>query len=305
MIRFKKLNQYKILILVFMTWSSMNGGEGALQKRQNEENSLRASLGKSKLVVVKIGASSLSDDDGNLDLNKINSICFEISSLRRRGINVVLVSSGAIKAGKAIMSDTLRNGEMPSLQAFAAIGQVILMESYRDIMAGKGYHVAQILLTWDDFRNKTRLKNLVNTLKTLLAYGVIPIINENDTIAVEEIKFGDNDTLSALVAVHLNADLLIILSDIEGLYAGDPSLPFSKIISYVKEVTPEIEALVHSKHKGFGGMKTKLKAAKLVNASGIPMVIAKGGNSGVLERIINGETLGTLFGAGTGNVDRR
>ncbi|MDI9644765.1 MAG: glutamate 5-kinase [Candidatus Verstraetearchaeota archaeon] len=268
-----------------------------MEKQQNEERMLRTQLGKSKLVVVKVGASSLSDDQGNLDLNKINSICVEISGLMRRGKSVVLVSSGAIKAGKAIMSDTLKNGELPSLQAFAAIGQVLLMESYRDIMAGKGYRVAQILLTWDDFRNKTRLKNLINTLRTLIDHGVLPIINENDTIAVEEIKFGDNDTLSALVAVHLKADLLIILSDIDGLYTGDPSNPSSKIISYVPEVTSEIEALASSKHKGFGGMKTKLKAAKLVSASGIPMVIAKG-DSGVLERIISGDAVGTIFGVG-------
>lgn len=263
---------------------------------------LRAKLSASKLVVVKVGSSSLSDEKGQLDLNKINSICIEISNLRRRGINVVLVSSGAIRAGRALMSEAFKNNEMPSLQAFAAVGQVLLMESYRDIMAGKGYKVAQILLTWDDFRSKTRLKNLINTLETLLAHGVLPIINENDTISVDEIKFGDNDTLSALVATHLNADLLIILSDVQGLFSGDPESPSSKLLTYVPEVTPEIEALVSSKHKGFGGMKTKLKAAKMVSASGIPMVIAKGSETGVLERIIDGEQIGTLFGARVKNA---
>lgn len=261
-----------------------------------DETILRAQLRKSKLIVVKVGASSLSDENGRIDFEKMNSICVGVSNLRRQGIDVVLVSSGAIRAGKAIISDSIKNNEISSLQAFAAVGQVLLMESYRDIMAGKGYRIAQILLTWDDFRSKTRLKNLINTIQTLLSLGVLPIINENDTIAVEEIKFGDNDTLSALVATHLGSDLLIILSDIDGLYNGDPGLPSSKLISFVPEVTQEIESLASSTHKGFGGMKTKLKAAKMVTAMGIPMVIANGRESGILERIINGERVGTLFG---------
>lgn len=268
-----------------------------MEGNEIDEMAVRAKLGKSKLIVVKVGASSLSDEKGKIDFEKMNSICVEISTLRRRGINVVLVSSGAIKAGKAIISDSIKNDAISSLQAFAAVGQVLLMESYRDLMAAKGYNVAQILLTWDDFRSKTRLKNLINTIQTLLSLGVLPIINENDTIAVEEIKFGDNDTLSALVATHLNSDLLIILSDIDGLFSGDPSLSSSKLISFVPEVTQEVEDLALSKHKGFGGMKTKLKAAKMANSFGIPMVIANGRECGILERIIDGERVGTLFGS--------
>lgn len=262
---------------------------------QEQEEKIRKELKASKLIVVKIGSSSLSNESGYLDLKKIESLCDELVAIKNKGVDVILVSSGAIRAGKAIMCDENKNGEMPSLQALAAIGQVLLMEAYRDTMAEKGYKVAQILLTWDDFKNKRRLRNLLNTLNTLLSLAVIPIINENDTIAVDEIKFGDNDTLSALVAKYMQADLLVILSDVEGLFSGDPNDPNSKLITCVARVTPEIERLVQDSHGGFGGMATKLKAAKIVMSSGIPMVIAKSSTKKVLERILAGENVGTLF----------
>lgn len=246
-------------------------------------------------MVVKIGASSLSNDQGLLDTAKISALCDELVAIRKAGISPILVSSGAIKAGKAIMRDHLKNGEVKCLQAFAAVGQVMLMESYRDIMDERGYNVAQVLLTWDDFRNKKRTKNLINTLETLLSLGVMPIINENDTIAIDEIKFGDNDTLSALVSVNLNANLLVLLSDIDGLYSGDPQSPSSEIIPCVEEVTPGIEKLASERHGGFGGMATKLRAGKLASENGIPMVIANGKLDKVLERIIKGERVGTIF----------
>lgn len=259
------------------------------------ESRIRASLKNVRLVVVKIGASSLSNEQGALDLSKIAALCDELVALRKRGIDVVLVSSGAIRAGKAILREQLKNGEIKNLQALAAVGQVLLMEAYRDTMAERGYPVAQILLTWDDFRNKTRTKNLINTFETLLSLGVIPIINENDTIAVDEIKFGDNDTLSALVAVNLKANLLILLSDIDGLYTGDPSSPSSRLIPFVEAVTPDIELLASKRHGGFGGMATKLSAGKLATENGIPMVITNGGIKMVLERIVDGERIGTIF----------
>lgn len=260
-----------------------------------QEKKCRRELGASRLIVVKIGASSLSNESGSLDLKKIESLCNELVAVRNKEVDIVLVSSGAIRAGRAIMQDESKNSEMPSLQALAAIGQVLLMEAYRDTMAKKGYKVAQILLTWDDFKNKRRLRNLLNTLNTLLSLGVVPIINENDTIAVDEIKFGDNDTLSALVAKYMQADLLVILSDVDGLYSGDPNNPDSKLIPCVARVTPEIERLVQNSHGGFGGMATKLKAAKIVMASGIPMVIAKSSTNRVLELILMGENIGTIF----------
>ncbi|MEM3364950.1 MAG: glutamate 5-kinase [Candidatus Methanomethyliaceae archaeon] len=263
-----------------------------------QEEKCRRDLRASKLVVVKIGASSLSDQSGALDLKKIKSLCDEIIAVKNKGVDVILVSSGAIRAGRALMRDQNKNGSMPSLQALAAIGQVLLMEAYRDIMAEKGYKVAQILLTWDDFKNRRRLRNLMNTINTLLSLGVLPIINENDTIAVDEIKFGDNDTLSALVAKFMQADLLVILSDVDGLYSGDPNDPNSKLISCVADVTPDIERLVKDSHSGFGGMATKLKAAKIVTSAGIPMIIANSSTEKVLEKILSGNKVGTLFLAG-------
>jgi len=262
----------------------------------------RLSLRSTKLIVVKIGSSSLSDSQGNIEQMKINLLCEELVRLRKNGLNVILVSSGAIRSGKAVISNKIKNVEISCLQAYAAIGQVLLMESYRDIMANKGYNVAQILLTWDDFRNKKRLRNLVSTLNTLLSLGVIPIINENDTIAVDEIKFGDNDTLSALVSVQLKADLLVLLSDIDGLFTGDPSNSESKLLTFVSSVTSDLEKLVSEKHGGFGGMGTKLNAAKLVTEVGIPMVIANGNTEGVLGRLISGEKIGTIFSARLENV---
>lgn len=263
-----------------------------------QEEKCRRDLRASKLVVVKIGASSLSDQSGALDLKKIKSLCDEIIAVKNKGVDVILVSSGAIRAGRALMRDQNKNGSMPSLQALAAIGQVLLMEAYRDIMAEKSYKVAQILLTWDDFKNRRRLRNLMNTINTLLSLGVLPIINENDTIAVDEIKFGDNDTLSALVAKFMQADLLVILSDVDGLYSGDPNDPNSKLISCVADVTPDIERLVKDSHSGFGGMATKLKAAKIVTSAGIPMIIANSSTEKVLEKILSGNKVGTLFLAG-------
>lgn len=258
-----------------------------------EEEKFRNELKKSKLIVVKVGSSSLSDEKGLLDVKKIERLCDEILALKKIGIDVILVSSGAIRAGRSVIRD--KKATMPSLQALAAIGQVLLMEAYRKIMADRGIIIAQILLTWDDFKNKKRLRNLLNTLNTLISFDVLPIINENDTVAIDEIKFGDNDTLSALVAKYIQADLLIILSDIDGLFSGDPKDPNSKFISCVTKITPEIETYAQNPHGGFGGMITKVKAAKIVTESGIPVVIANSAEERILERIIAGEKIGTIF----------
>jgi len=260
-----------------------------------EERRCRKGVQSSKFIVAKIGASSLSDPSGSLDNGKVRALSEEVVRLRKRGISAILVSSGAIKAGKAAMTTNAKNGEIAGLQALAAVGQVVLMEAYRDIMAELGFTVAQILLTWDDFRNKRRLRNLMNTINGLISMGIVPIINENDTIAVDEIKFGDNDTLSALVAKYMQADLLVLLSDIDGLYSGDPSSKGSKLITGVKSITPEIERLVSQRHGGFGGMATKLKAAKIATEAGIPMVIANSSTANVVGRIIGGENIGTIF----------
>lgn len=261
----------------------------------SEERKCRRAAQSSKFIVAKIGASSLSDPSGSLDSGKVRALSQEVVRLRKRGISTILVSSGAIKAGRAAMAARAKNSEIAGLQALAAVGQVVLMEAYRDIMAELGFTVAQILLTWDDFRSKRRLRNLMNTINGLLSMGVVPVINENDTIAVDEIKFGDNDTLSALVAKYMQADLLVILSDIDGLYSGDPSSKDSRLITGVKAITPEIERLVSQRHGGFGGMATKLKAARIAGGAGIPMIIANSSAERVIERIIDGEKIGTIF----------
>jgi glutamate 5-kinase len=261
----------------------------------SEERKCRKAVQSSKFIVAKIGASSLSAPSGSLDSGKVRAFSEEVVRLRKRGVSTILVSSGAIKAGKAAMATKAKNGEIAGLQALAAVGQVILMESYRDIMAELGFTVAQILLTWDDFRNKKRLRNLMNTINSLISMGVVPIINENDTIAVDEIKFGDNDTLSALVAKYMQADLLVLLSDIDGLFSGDPSDKGSRLITGVKAITPEVERLVSQRHGGFGGMATKLKAARIANEAGIPMVIANSSTERAVEKIIDGANIGTIF----------
>lgn len=260
-----------------------------------EETRCRKAIKSSRFIVAKVGASSLSGHSGSLDNDKVRALSEEVVRLRKRGISVILVSSGAIRAGRAAMTTKAKNSEIAGLQALAAVGQVVLMEAYRDIMAELGFTVAQILLTWDDFRNKRRLRNLMNTINGLISLGVIPVINENDTTAVDEIKVGDNDTLSALVAKYMQADLLVILSDIGGLYSGDPSAEGSRLITGVKSITPEVERLVSQKHGGIGGMSTKLKAAKIATEAGIPMVIANSATNNVMGRIIDGEKIGTIF----------
>jgi glutamate 5-kinase len=255
----------------------------------------RRDLKSSRLVIVKIGSSSLSGDSGFIDDRKIDSLCSELVHMKSQGIDVVLVSSGAIRAGKAVMQNHAGDVEVKGLQALAAIGQVVLMEAYRGTMASKGYKVAQILLTWDDFRQKRRLRNLLNTLNTLLSLSVVPIINENDTIAVDEIKVGDNDTLSAFVAKFMQADLLVLLSDIDGLYTGDPATPCSTLLHCVDAVTPEVEKFACERHNGTGGMDTKLRAARLATEAGIPMIIANSAQEKPLERLLKGERIGTIF----------
>jgi glutamate 5-kinase len=261
----------------------------------DDEKKCRERLKSSRLAVVKVGGSSLSDKSGYIEASRVDMLCEQLVALRRRGINVILVSSGAIRSGRAVMQGLIKEDGIPHLQALAAVGQVLLMEAYRNTMATKGYRIAQILLTWDDFRVKKRLNNITNTLNVLLASGVTPIINENDTTAVDEIRFGENDTLSALVSLHMHADLLVILSDIDGLYTGDPKERSSKLISYVESVTPEVEKLASNEYDGFGGMAAKLKAAKLVTEAGLPLVIANATDERVLERLIDGEGIGTIF----------
>lgn len=248
-------------------------------------------------VVIKVGSGVISDDRG-LDLAMLASVAEGICELRRRGYEVVLVSSGAVAAGKGDLGIVGRPRTIPLKQAAAAIGQSRLMRSYKDIFRPAGITAAQVLLTRDDLANRRRYLNARNTLMTLLEHDVLPIINENDTVVVDEIRFGDNDNLSSLVTNLVEANLLVILSDVDGLYDHDPRLEAkAQLVPVVAKITPEIEAMAGGTGNslGTGGMATKLKAAKKASLFGIGTVIVNGRLPTVLHRLFDGEELGTYF----------
>ena len=261
------------------------------------EVNLRRGLSRARRIVVKIGTSSLTDKQSRLDPRKVRKFAMETMGLRRKGKEVIIVSSGAIGAGIGHLNLKHRPKRMPQLQASAAVGQGILMQTYSRYFGERGQPVAQMLLTREDFTDPKRYRNLKNTLSTLLGWGTIPIVNENDSVEVEEIRLGDNDALSAYVAVGARADLLIMLSDVNGLYTGDPSKDKrARLIKTITQVTPEVERLAgRASPRGFGGMLTKVQAAKVTSRAGIPMVIANGEEPNVLERVMAGEELGTIF----------
>lgn len=258
-----------------------------------------------KRVVVKIGSSSLTINEGQYEgqFNKkyIEKIIKELTELHRQGTEIILVTSGAICAGinkLNLKEPALGRQTIPDKQAAAAVGQSQLMHLYEELFGKYNCIVAQVLLTREDMSERSRYLNIRNTLLTLLKYKVIPIINENDTVAVEEIKFGDNDTLSALVASKVEAELLIILSDVAGLYTGDPRRDKkAELIAKVEEITSEIENIAgrEGTKYGTGGMYTKLQAAKIATSAGVTTVITDGAGEKVLSRIIKGEQIGTTF----------
>ena len=250
-----------------------------------------------KRIVIKVGTSNLTDKNYRLDPQKVEKLAKEIIDLKKEGREIILVTSGAIGAGIGKLDLKQRPRDIKVLQATAAVGQNILMSTYDRYFAKYEQTIAQLLLTHEDFFDRKRYLNLRNTLITLLKSGVIPIINENDTVVVDEIKLGDNDNLSALVASNLDADLLIILTDIDGLYTYDPKRSKkAEFISIVEEITPEIERIASARGKtGTGGMKTKIQAAKVTMKAGIPMVIVNGNEENILARIIAGERIGTIF----------
>ncbi len=257
---------------------------------------------KVKRAVVKVGTNVISSPKGRLDPNAIEGIADGVSELRSSKIEVIIVSSGAIGAGMSLLKLKRRPSTIPGEQATAAIGQSHLMRFYEEAFGRRGHLIAQVLLTQADLRDRRRYLNSRNTLLQLLSYGAIPIVNENDTVAVDELhfgeRFGDNDTLSALVTNLIQADLLIILSDVDGLYAKDPRRGGSpRLIPEVRKITPEILEQAEGAGTPFskGGMQTKLKAAKIVTSSGEMVVVANGGTPGVLRSLLEGEDLGTLF----------
>ena len=249
-------------------------------------------------IVIKVGTSTLAHSTGCMNIRRVEQLCRIMSDLKNAGHELILVSSGAIGMGVGKLSLSERPTDIPTKQAAAAVGQCELMYTY-DKLFGEYHHtVAQILLTGSDFSHEDRYQNFKNTLNRLLELRVLPIINENDTIATDEIKVGDNDTLSAMVAVGVGAELLILLSDIDGLYTDDPHKnPDARRIAEVRELTPEVLALAGGKGSslGTGGMKTKLHAAQICCDQGCDMVIMNGASPKLLYRLFEGEAVGTRF----------
>lgn len=252
---------------------------------------------KAQTIVVKVGTNVLSTDDDRIDPERIQSLAEQIHQLRQTGKTVVLVSSGAIGAGMGLLGLKTRPKDLSHLQAAAATGQAHLIHMYDVCLRPHGYHAAQLLLTANDFKNRDRYLNVRNTLLTLAEYPTIPIVNENDTVSTEEIKLGDNDRLAAMVANLLPADVLIILSVVDGLLTGDPNDPGSQRIPMVDKYDDELLQLVSptKSSRGTGGMKTKLDAVRTATAVGTDVIIAHGKRSDVLTRIAAGEDVGTLF----------
>jgi glutamate 5-kinase len=254
-------------------------------------------LAQVKRVVIKVGSGVLVGNEG-VDPAIIDALVADLCELIAQGYEVLLVSSGAVAAGKGDLGIVGRPPTIPLKQAAAAIGQSRLMRFYKDAFRICDRRVAQILLTRDDLANRRRFLNARNTLMTLLEYGVIPVINENDTVVVDEIRFGDNDHLSALVTNLAEADLLVILSDIDGLYDSNPRTnPQAKLIARVERITPEIEAMAGGagSEVGTGGMATKVEAAKLASLYGVSTVIVNGRTPRVLPRLFAGEEVGSWF----------
>lgn len=255
-------------------------------------------LGEVKRVVIKVGTTTLTHETGLLNLERIEILVRQIANLHNNGYEVMLVTSGAIGAGMGKLNLKNRPKTLPEKQAVAAVGQVALIHLYQKIFAEYGKNVGQLLLTASDINERNRYLNGRNTCFALFNAGVIPIINENDAIAVEEIKVGDNDTLSAFVATLVDADLLIILSDIDGLYDSNPKEnPNAKLLPLITTLNEEIKAMAGDSNSKFGtgGMATKLKAAEIALNSGVNMVIAQGENPENLIKIVRGEDIGTLF----------
>ena len=250
---------------------------------------------KIKRVVIKVGSSVISNYQLKPKEAHFKKIINQIGELRKKNIDVILVSSGSIVFGMGEFKKQKRENDLAFLQTMSSVGQTILMNQYRDILKENRLYCGQILLTWDDFQDRKRFNNIRRTIQKMFDLKIIPIINENDTISTEEIKFGDNDKLSAMIASLIQADILIILSDVEGFY---DCVVKKKVITEIKEITKEIEEMAggtEQKHISKGGMITKLEAVKIVTAANIPCVIANGEREDVIKDIIRGENVGTLF----------
>lgn len=253
---------------------------------------------KYKRIIIKIGTNTITYPNGTLNLRLIERLSWVLTDLHNQGRDVVLVSSGAIGVGSVQLGFSERPTETRKKQAAAAVGQAVLMQTYQRFFNVYGQKTAQILLTKDDVRDKERRQNTVNTFETLLELGVIPIVNANDTVTTFEAEFSDNDKLSAYVAALLNADLLILLTDIDALYDKDPKThPDAKRIPVVNEITDETMSMAGAKGSSFsvGGMKAKLSAAKICFSGNTDMIIASGDDPARIFELVSGEGVGTLF----------
>ena len=258
----------------------------------------REQIKDAKRIVVKVGTSTLLYPNGKINLYRIEHLAREISDLASQGREDIMVTSGAIGAGMVRMGLSERPDSMQEKQALASVGQVLLMHLYDKFFTEYGQVAGQVLLTKENFANHNQYINARNTLMAMLKSGIIPVINENDAVTVAEVKIGDNDTLSATVAAIVDADVLIILSDIDGVYDANPQThPEAKLLSEIKEITSGVEAMAGGAGSavGTGGMATKIEAAKIATAAGVTMFIASGGENGMLGRIIAGEDVGTVF----------
>lgn len=258
----------------------------------------REMLKNAKRIVVKVGTSTITYSNGKRNFSQIDRLARELSDLQNQGKEMILVTSGAVAVGVDRLGLPKKPDTIPGKQAAAAVGQGVLMHTYEKFFADYGQVVAQVLLTKTESIDRHRYTNSRNTFMELLKQRVISIVNENDVVALDELKIGDNDNMSALVAGIVDADLVIILSDIDGLYTANPQTnPDAELVPLVTEITPEIEASAGGvgSARGTGGMATKIQAAKAATSSGINLVIASGTEKNAIPRIVNGENIGTLF----------
>ena len=275
------------------------------EEMKTRQELIRASLADKKRIVIKIGTSSITHrETGALDLIKLEILVREICDLKNRGKDVILVSSGAIAVGRGAIKLGHRPSKIAEKQACAAIGQAQLMMTYQKLFREYGHLAAQILLTRDTVYEELSRHNALNTFNELFDLGAVPIVNENDTISTYEIEFGDNDSLSATVSALIDADLLILLSDIDGLYSDDPhKTPDARFISFVEDMSAVMGMGKDTgSDVGTGGMRTKLHAAQIATDSGTDMIIANGENFHIIHRLIAGEELGTLFWSRKGHA---
>lgn len=258
----------------------------------------RKSLENAKRIVVKVGSSTITYPNGKRNFSQIDRLARELSDLQNQGKEMILVSSGAVAVGVDRLGLPEKPKTVPGKQAAAAVGQGVLMHTYEQIFADYGQTVAQVLITKTEAVDRHHYTNTRNTFMELLKQRVIPVVNENDVVALDELKIGDNDNMSALVAGIIDADLVIILSDIDGLYTANPQThPDAKLVPVVHEITPEVEASAGGagSTRGTGGMATKIQAAKAAVSSGIDLIICSGTEKNAISRILQGENIGTLF----------